>query len=437
MTRSEITNPTRLALWRRITLSGIVLTAMLGLCVSENDARASSTPEPRVVTTGQPIPGMASYDAIITRLMRDHDIPGAAVAVVRHGRLSYARGFGMADRENGVPVRPDSLFRIASLSKPITALAVLKLVEDGRLELDARVFRDLLTGIEPHLVVDHKMNEITVRDLLRHSGGFDRKLSGDPMFKQKVISGKIYKDTPLDCVDIISYMKQQWLDLSPGERYAYSNFGYCALGRVIEQASGMSYEDYVRKEILIPAGAKRMRVAGSFLKGRLENEVKYYDYPGARLSRSLDPNVWSRRVPRPYSGMLSPMDALGGWAGSTVDLLRFVAAVDGRDDNDIVSDETIKLMIARPPYKEGRVWYGLGWLVRDKGRGRSNWWHSGSLPGTTSLLVRAANGTSWAVVMNSRPKNRRKFRRTLDKAMWKALRRVTQWPGHDLFSQFR
>ena len=106
MTRSEITNPTRLALWRRITLSGIVLTAMLGLCVSENDARASSTPEPRVVTTGQPIPGMASYDAIITRLMRDHDIPGAAVAVVRHGRLSYARGFGMADRENGVPVRP-------------------------------------------------------------------------------------------------------------------------------------------------------------------------------------------------------------------------------------------------------------------------------------------------------------------------------------------
>ena len=114
------------------------------------------------------VPGMESYDRIIARIMHDFDIPGAAVAVVRHGRLVYARGFGMADREAGTPVQPDSLFRIASVSKPITAVAVLKLVEDGLLDLDARVFPDLLT----------RMNRITVRDLLRHGGGFDGDISG-------------------------------------------------------------------------------------------------------------------------------------------------------------------------------------------------------------------------------------------------------------------
>lgn len=434
MTRFEITNPTRLAP-RWITLSAIALTAALGLWPMGNGGRAASTPEANITRTGQSIPGMASYDRIVAQLMHDHDIPGAAVAVTRHGRLVYARGFGMADRENDVPVQPDSLFRIASLSKPITAVAVLKLVQEGRLALDARVFRDLLAGIEPHAVVDDRMNEITVRDLLRHSGGFDRKLSGDPMFKQKEISGTLNRPTPLACVDVISYMKGQSLDFSPGERYGYSNFGYCALGRVIEKVSGMSYEDYVRREILMPAGAKRMRVADPFVKGRLENEVKYYDYPWADTSESLDPNVWTH-APRPYTGMLSLMDAHGGWASSAVDLLRFVAAVDGRNNDDIVSDETIELMIARPPYREGRrVWYGLGWRVRDLGRGRSNWWHGGSLPGTRSLVVRAANGSSWAVVMNSRPKNR-KLGRALDRGMWKAFREVTQWPRHDLFPRF-
>lgn len=436
MTRPRITNATRFALWRWITLSGIALTALLGLRVVEDQGWASSTPEPNIKMTGQFVPGMESYDRIIAQLMDDHDVPGAAVAVVHHGRLVYARGFGMADRENGAPVQPDSLFRIASISKPITAVAVLKLVEEGRLELDARVFRDLLRGIEPHPVMDDRMDEITVRHLLRHSGGFDRKLSGDPMFKQKKISGTINKPTPLDCTDVISYMKRQSLDFSPGERYAYSNFGYCALGRVIEQISRMAYEDYVRREILVPSGLKQMRVADPFVKGRLENEVKYYDYPWADTRESLDPNVWTH-VPRPYTGMLSPMDAHGGWASSAIDLLRFVVAVDGRDNDDLVSDETIELMTARPHYREGkRVWYGLGWLVRDLGRGRSNWWHGGSLPGTTSLVVRAANGSSWAVVMNSRPRNR-KLGRALDRGMWKAFRRVTQWPRHDLFSQFR
>ena len=341
----------------------------------------------------------------------------------------------MADRVHDVPVQPDSLFRIASLSKPITAVAVLKLVEDGRLALDARVFRDLLAGIEPHPPKDARMNEITVRDLLRHSGGFDRDRSGDVQWEQKKVGRKLRKRPLLDCTDIISYMKRRKLDFSPGERYAYSNFGYCALGRVIEKASGMAYEDYVRRKVLVPAGAGGMRLADPFLEGRLENEVKYYHYPGGSRIRSWDPKV-RKRVPWPYNGFLSTMDAHGGWAASTVDLLRFVGAVDGWGGDDILAEETIATMIGKPEYADGAVWYGLGWLVRDVGGSASNWWHTGSIPGSLALLVRTASGHAWAVVMNSRPKKWEELSRAVDAAMWQAFRQVTRWPGHDLFRDF-
>ena len=389
--------------------------------------------------TGLQVPGLESYDRIIARLIDEYDIPGAAIAVVHHGRLIYARGFGLADRENSERVQPDSLFRIASVSKPITAAAVLKLVEEGQLDLDARVFRDLLDEIKPYQVSDPKMNLITIRDLLRHSGGFDSAISGDPQFNQKAISKEIGKSTPLGCVDIIAFMKSQDLDFKPGERYAYSNFGYCVLGQVIEKISGMSYEDYVRKEILIPAGVLRMRIADPFLSGRLENEVKYYDYPGAELSESLDTRVRTR-VPWPYNGFLSTMDAHGGWAGSAIDLVRFINAVDRRGNDDVIADMTSALMIAPqriPPFEQGPVWYAFGWLVRDPGNGEANWWHAGSVSGSTSLVVRAGNGFSWAAVMNSRPENFEDFNGVLDNSLWEAFHEVTRWPEHDLFSSFQ
>ena len=389
-----------------------------------------------ILMTGRHVPGMQSYDRVIARVVHDFDIPGAAVAVVRHGRLVYARGFGTADREAGTPVQPDSLFRIASLSKPITAVAVLKLIEDSLLDLDDRVFREVLTDDSRSLISDSRMNDITVRDLLRHSAGFDTDLSDDPQFMQEDIARILRTTTPLECADVITYMKARRLDFAPGHRYAYSNFGYCILGRIIEQVSGLPYEHYVRQEILQPAGAVHMRVAAPFLSGRLEKEVKYYDYPGAELSQSLDPGTRTR-VPWPYNGFLSTMDAHGGWASSVVDLLRFVNAVDGRYSDDIITHETVDLMVDRPPYEQGVVWYGLGWSVRDIGQGESNWWHAGSMPGTSAILVRAGNGYSWAAVMNSRSEDWEDLQYAIDVALWDAFDQVTRWPRHDLFSQAR
>ena len=129
------------------------------------------------------------------------------------------------------------------------------------------------------------------------------------------------------------------------------------------------------------------------------------------------------------------MDAHGGWAASAVDLLRFVVAVDGRDGDDVLADETVGLMIERSDYGHDDVWYGLGWLVRDIGGGQSNWWCDGSMPGASSLLVRAGNGFSWAVVMNSRPRKWSGFNLAIDMAMWEAFSQVTRWPDHDLFPE--
>jgi N-acyl-D-amino-acid deacylase len=128
-------------------------------------------------------PKLEAYDELLADFMRAHKPPGAALAMTYHGRLVYARGFGHADLEKQESVRPASLFRIASVSKPFTSAAVMHLIEKGRLKLDERVFPIL--RLEPHLEqdahLDPRWHEITVRHCLQHTAGWDRGKSFDPM----------------------------------------------------------------------------------------------------------------------------------------------------------------------------------------------------------------------------------------------------------------
>ena len=125
---------------------------------------------------------MEAFDRLVADLMHRYNLPGGALAIVKDGRLVFARGYGLADIQNQEPVRPDSLFRIASLSKQVTAVAVLKLVEEGKLDLDERVFEILSDFTEPEGASrDPRIAEITVRHLLHHAGGWDKEVSGfDP-----------------------------------------------------------------------------------------------------------------------------------------------------------------------------------------------------------------------------------------------------------------
>ncbi len=384
--------------------------------------------------TGASVPEMANLDAYIEDFLKTYKIPGAAVAVSQDGRLIYARGFGTADKEAGEPVQPDSRFRIASISKPITAMLVMKLVEDGRLTLDAPAFA-LLPDLPaaPGKEEDPRLAEITVRDLLQHSGGWDRDGTRyDPMFDVKKIAKAMGVKAPAGSETIIRYMRGRPLDFDPGSRYAYSNFGYSVLGRIIEHVTGEPYETYARK-VLAEAGIEDMAIGGSLLKDRLPKEVRYYHVPVSEKT----PSVFSdSSVDWPYGGFnMEALDAHGAWVASAVDLLRFTTALDGLQNRpDLLSAETMAEMTKRPDvptWGKTQYWYGLGWLVNTSG----NWWHTGSLPGAESILVHSSyKGLHWAVLLNARTPQSISYMSALDNGMWTQMQAVKSWPKHDLFA---
>jgi N-acyl-D-amino-acid deacylase len=383
---------------------------------------------------------MESFDRVIADLMKKHKVQGGAVSVVKDGRLVYARGFGYSDVENKVTVAPDALFRIASVSKPITAVAILKLVEADKLDLTQRVL-PLISDLQPPAgaTMDPRWQDITILHLLQHTGGWDRERPGgfDPMFRPGAAAAAVGAPAPASAETVIRYMLGQPLDFDPGTRSVYSNFGYAILGRIIERVSGMTYESYVKTAVLAPAGITKMTIGRTRLSQRAPNEVKYYQSGSETVNVNLVPSVFpgEGQVPVTYGGFhLEAMDAHGGWLASAVDLARFGVVTDGRPTpSDIISPGSIIEMTHRnlQVWPTGASWYGLGWGVRPAPH--DNWWHSGGLPGTSSILVRSYHGFTWAAVFNAQTPD---MAAELDQALWIALAGVTTIPSHDLFSKF-
>jgi len=401
--------------------------------------------QPEIPVTGAAVPGMASYDQAIPELMRKYAIPGGAVAVLRDGKLIYARGFGYADVESKTQVQPDALFRIASVSKPITSAAIMTLVEDGKLRLDDRV-APLIAHLAPApgAAVDPRWEQITIRHLLTHTGGWDRDRPNggfDPMFRPAIAAAAVGAPAPASAETIIRYMKGMPLNFNPGEKFVYSNFGYAILGRVIERLSGMPYVEYVRARVLQPVGAHRTRSGKTRMRDALAGEVKYYlpGEPGLGLTAPLVPSVFPGEgaAPVTYGGFyLEASDASGAWVSSTVDLLRFLSGVDGRANRpDILGAALVAEMTGGgPALCAGACYYAGGWLVRPT-QGDATWSHGGSLPGTTGILVRSYHNLSWVALFNARSGT--SFDAELDATLWKALAGVTSFPAHDLFSTFQ
>jgi len=345
--------------------------------------------------TGAANPAARPYDELMLRLLKQYGIQGGAVAVSHNGKLVLTRGYGYAEVSTKQAVQPGALFRIASVSKPFTAVAIMKLVEDGRLRLEDHAFERLGLGYGP----DARIREITVRHLLTHSAGWDRAVSFDPMFH----FGKAAAQ------DIIREMLKRSLIFAPGRRYSYSNFGYCVLGRVTERVTGLSYEEYVREEVLTPMGIESMQIGSR--AGDTPGEVHYYG-GGA------------------YSLLPDVMDAHGGWIASAPDLVLFADAVQGRGGRTaFLKPETLAAMIARPepPLGRGRQWYGLGWSVVSLDGG-VNISHTGAMPGTASILVSSRQNYTWAALFNRMPDALPSFLVDLDRGLWAACRAA--WQPH-------
>jgi CubicO group peptidase (beta-lactamase class C family) len=210
-----------------------------------------------IAQTGRPVLALSSLDAVMQQALARYSVKGGAIAVVKDGHLIFARGYGWADSESQLPVQPDSLFRWASTSKTLTAAAVMCLAERGEINLDTPIF-SILNQYSPYngKLGDSRLSGITVRHVLHHVGGWDRMISGDPVTGDRTIdaSNATHSPFPPSRDAVIRYMLAQRLDFDPGSRFAYSNFGYMLLGRVIEKITGLPYADYVRKAVLGPIG---------------------------------------------------------------------------------------------------------------------------------------------------------------------------------------
>jgi N-acyl-D-amino-acid deacylase len=373
------------------------------------------------------------------QVMNTYHVPGAALAVSRNGRLIFAHGYGYANTATQEPVQPDGLFRIASITKPITATAVFKLIQDGKLQLDTTPFTTILSDFTPPpgQTEDPRINEITVQDLLYHAGGWDRSVACPPYSMNGCDPPFVFADIAAEAVgapapatpdQLIRFMLGRPLQHDPGTTYAYSNFGYIVLGKIIERVSGQSYEDYIRDNILDPLQIERMQLGGSLLSDRQPAEVEYYDFPGASLVTSVFPPYSS--VPAPYGGFSVELNtANGGWIASTMDLLRYLDAMNEQFPPPYILQST--------PLTE------LGYLPLPPIGNGYNWFFAGSFPGNNSLLhldtTTQVNGQlSWSALFNTRYSSipNEQPRMAADSAIEQALENITSWPAGDLFPMY-
>lgn len=366
-------------------------------------------------------------DYNVNRFLQRNNLAGASVSVAKDGRMVFAKGYGFADKERSIHVQPYNLFRIASVSKLITAVAIMKLVENNKLSLDSHVFGKggVLNDSIYLNYKDPKVEEITVKELLNHSAGWTNRW-GDPMFIPTVIAKKMNVDYPIKKEDIIRFMLQKRLHYAPGTMSSYSNFGYSVLEKVIEKTSGMKYEMFLKANVLYPIGIFDMQIGGSYPWERSDLEVKYYEPEDSYLV--LDHMGKEKLVPRCYGGNdIKTLGAAGGWISSTTDLLRLVVGIDGFEKpQDILSRHsiddmtTIDLVGGSP----------LGWrgIKKDK-----YWYRTGTLAGTSALVVRRDDGISYVIVFNSSSWKGPEFSNDIISMMNGTIAKVEEWPSYDLF----
>lgn len=320
------------------------------------------------------------------KLLDSLKVPGAQLAIVKNERLVYLRSFGLASLE-GIPIADNSLFRIADISKALTLIALSRLVGQGSLKTHDLVFGDQgilgnTYGTEPYLP---EIRQITVNHLITHTAGFADSPT-DILFENPKLSQKALIDAVLD---------NRLLAFAPGTDYAYSNFGYCLLGRIIEVVTGKSYEQFVFEEILAPMDIFDMQLSRDGLGEIVPNEVAYF----------------TETVPEnPLN--VTRLDAAAGWLASAYHLALLAAQTDGGS--------------SFPDLLEPGE--GLDYL------GGGVWEIAGSLPGSIAVF-RVSSGISYAVVMNRADSNFEAVIERLIAFMNEKSVMRTQWPLINYFQK--
>src|SRR5262245_6303021 len=417
-------------LTRRAAVAGLGLTLAAAVTPRGNAAAAQPQRDPfaDIPVTGQAGPGLDSFDNALRTIIDRHGLAGAALAITKDGRLVFAKGYGWADVARSEIARPDTLFGLASLSKTITAVAILKLIEQNRLRLTDRVFELLKVQPPAGGRVDPRTRTITVRQCLNHSGGWDRAVRGDPIGWEPQICRTLRLRPPLTPSQFLTFAITMPLDFDPGTAQRYSNVGYIILGEVVATASGQDYERFVLEQILRPMGITRMalhRTDGKYLAGEA---VRH-------LTGSL--------IPLPP--MLLPMvNATGGWSASIIDIARFLTSLDGSRGQSVLNEKSRSLMIepAPAPLKvpANGIFMGHGWdsvNIKDKSYTA---FKDGSYQGMRTFMKRLPSGVNWCLFYNASMEFDPVDAQISQSAVHdvrRAVEEIGKYPNVDLFKEFR
>lgn len=372
---------------RRLRLPVYILSFLfisLGSCSKEKIKTEPTPPES----------DMEKVDDMVYGYMSKNSVPGATLAVSKNGKLVYAKAYGFADKESGERMKVETRSRISSISKTVTSIAIMKLMEEGKLGLEDKIFGDggiLENDFGNRRPYRQYITDLTIKHCLSHHVGGWGNASNDPTMLQN----------QLDASDLVSYIIDNIpLSGQPGKSYAYSNVGFMILGRVIEKVTGKRYEQYVKQDILKPIGITSMEIGGNTLADRKPNEARY-DHASA------------------YTRNFSRRDANGAWIATASDITRLFVHINGFSSvPDILESSTIQTMTTPPfAYKS----YALG--IRVNG---SKWSHGGSFSGSRSQWLRNGAGFVSMIMVNGNASN-------LQTLLEDIVGSPVEWPDQDLF----
>lgn len=308
-------------------------------------------------------------EELITAEMARQSIPGLSISVATDGALKWSAGFGMADLENFVPAKSSSVYRLASISKPITAVAAMQLVEQHKMDLDAPV--------ETYLPqFPHKPWPIRIRHLLTHQSGIRHYNEYETDNRE----WRHYYST----AQCLRRFHDDPLLFEPGTKRMYTTYGYVLLGAAVEAVSGTSLIEQFRERIFRPAGMRTIRDDNTF--ALIPNRVRGYRRSKHGQILNCDFTDTSYKI------------AGGGLISNADDLVKFALAFDS---GMLVKKSTAAQMLVRQKLANGEVTAsGLGWAVTNV-KGQQWWGHSGGQQGTTTdLIFLPGAGTAIAVMMN-------------------------------------
>lgn len=287
-----------------------------------------------------------AVDPAVGDYMNRYGLPGGAVALTYKGKLIFAKSYGYMGIVDAGFAEPDTRFRVASVTKAFTAMAILKLVHDGRLTLDDHPFPfadvgPIIGGGPGQYVFKGALNEqlrgITVNDLLHHAGGWNRDEKGAPDLTGYAVLQPLgaYLSSlhheqlgAPSCTTLLAYVESQPLQFRPGTRNDYSNIGFCALAEVVRERGGPTYVDYLSDKILAPLGLYDTTMGATPRVKRQDREAQYYSTQNPDAQSLFPPYAV---VPAPYStiGALESLGGAGGIVSTAIDLSRFIGAIAG------------------------------------------------------------------------------------------------------------